>query len=837
MAVKISNSLPSIVSPLPRDVRVFLDRVRDSLGGEALMTKKDLVAFGLLDSQDIVLPAPSDVAVDVIDTPSVITNLEASGAFRSIIITYDPVVYLGHSYTEIWGSPLYDISLPTSDAGYVNPITLNQLSLAVPLGMTIGAVWSDDVGSAKGRYYWARNVNRLDQAGPFNAVGGVLGTTQIDISFMLDLLTESITNSQLANTLTSRIDLVDATASVTGSVAYRVAQEAAARAAAITAETAARAAAILAETAARAAAITDAADALQDQIDGISSVSPYDASTTYAIDDLVTYSGNLYRASASTTGNVPTNTSYWALIGNYTSLAAAVGNNSGSIIQLNTVSASSTSASASAIHALNSTVNDATTGVSATSTALGGLTTRVTTAEGTITSQSADIIALESTVNDAITGVNATSTALGGLTTRVTTAEDTITSEAAKTTALESTVNNATTGVGATAGALDVVETLVNHSTTGVTASANKIGALESTVNNATTGVGATAGALDVVETLVNHSTTGVTASANKIGVLESTVNNATTGVTATAATLSAVKTLVENTSTGVTASANQIDALEVTVNNANTGVAATANALNTVELIVNDAATGVSATANALSILTVTVGDNTASISTESDIVDGLSASYAVKVDVNGAVAGFGLASTTNEAGNITSEFIVNADRFAIMRGGSDTTAATVPFAVVPATTINGVAVPAGVYMDTAFIKNGSIDTAKIGNATIDNAKISDLNVTKLTAGTMSTGAYIRSTNYVAGSQGFNIPATGTAEFSNVVVRGEVHATTGTFTGNLSGSTITGTTGTFSGSLNVASATTGVRTVITDSVITVFDASNSPRVKIGNLA
>ena len=868
MPPKKSNSLPSITSPLPRDVRVFLDRLRDALGGEgnsAIMTKKDLVGYNLINNQGIVLPAPGST---VVVAPTVITNLAASGAFETIIITYDDVVYQGHSYTEIWGSPLYDTLMPTDHADYVNPLTLNELSLAVPVGMTTASVWSDSVGSAKGRYYWARNVNQLDQAGPFNAVGGVLGFTQPDIAFMLDLLTDSITTSELANTLTSRIDLIDATDSVTGSVAYKVAQEAAARASALSAE-----------TTARAAAISASAASLQSQINGISSTSPYDASTTYAIDEMVTYSSSLYRATASTTGNVPTNTSYWTLIGNYTSLGAVVGSNSGSIVQLNTISASSTSAAATSIYGLESTVNDATTGVAATSTALGGLTTRVTTAEGTITSQSADITALESTVDNGTTGVAATSTALGGLTTRVTTAEGTITSEAAKTTALESTVNNgttgvaatstalgglttrvstaegsitsaaqditalettvnnATTGVGATAGALDVVETLVNHSTTGVTSSANKIGVLESTVNDATTGVAATSQALDTVETLVNHSTTGVTSSANKIGVLESTVNDATTGVTATAASLSAVKTLVENTSTGVTASANQIDALEVTVNNATTGVAATANALDTVELTVNDAATGVTATANALSVLSVTVGDHTASISEESDIVDGLSASYAVKVDVNGAVAGFGLASTTNAAGNITSEFIVNADRFAIMRGGSDTTAATVPFSVVSATTLNGVAVPAGVYMDTTFIKNGSITNAFIANATIEDAKISTLNVTKLTAGTMSTGVHIRSTNYIAGSQGFNIPATGTAEFSNVVVRGEVHATTGTFSGNLSGSTITGTTGTFSGSLNVASAASGVRTVITDSVITVYDASNNPRVKIGNLA
>ncbi len=74
-------------------------------------------------------------------------------------------------------------------------------------------------------------------------------------------------------------------------------------------------------------------------------------------------------------------------------------------------------------------------------------------------------------------------------------------------------------------------------------------------------------------------------------------------------------------------------------------------------------------------------------------------------------------------------------------MRGGSDTTAATVPFIVqATATTLNGVAVPAGVYMADAFIKNGAIVNAKIANAAIDNAKISNLSADKITAGTVST-------------------------------------------------------------------------------------------------
>jgi len=117
------------------------------------------------------------------------------------------------------------------------------------------------------------------------------------------------------------------------------------------------------------------------------------------------------------------------------------------------------------------------------------------------------------------------------------------------------------------------------------------------------------------------------------------------------------------------------------------------------------------------------------------------LSGQYTVKIDVNGAVAGYGLASTTTAAGNIVSEFVVNADRFAIMRGGSNTTAASVPFIVqASATTINGVAVPAGVYMTDAFIRNGSIINAKIADAAIDNAKIASLDAGKINAGTINT-------------------------------------------------------------------------------------------------
>jgi len=148
------------------------------------------------------------------------------------------------------------------------------------------------------------------------------------------------------------------------------------------------------------------------------------------------------------------------------------------------------------------------------------------------------------------------------------------------------------------------------------------------------------------------------------------------------------------------------------------------------IDLVDADASVTGSVNQRVQTVATVVDG-NTAAVAVNTNSVGGLEAQYTVKIDNNGAVAGFGLASTTTGAGNITSEFIVNADRFAIMRGASDTTAATVPFVVqTSSTTVNGVSVPSGVYMADAFIKNGTITNAKIGNAAIDSAKIADATI-----------------------------------------------------------------------------------------------------------
>ena len=198
-----------------------------------------------------------------------------------------------------------------------------------------------------------------------------------------------------------------------------------------------------------------------------------------------------------------------------------------------------------------------------------------------------------------------------------------------------------------------------------------------------------------------------------RIGAVETTAGNA-----ATSAQLSAEQTARANADSAIV---SDITTLTSTVSGNTSAISIEATARANAD----------SALSTSVATLQTTVGSNTTSISTQASSINGLEAKYVVKIDTNGAVAGYGLASTANSAGNIVSEFIVNADRFAIMRGGSNTAAATVPFVVqASSTTLNGESVPAGVYMADAFIKNGSIASAKIGT----------LNADKITAGSIAS-------------------------------------------------------------------------------------------------
>lgn len=111
--------------------------------------------------------------------------------------------------------------------------------------------------------------------------------------------------------------------------------------------------------------------------------------------------------------------------------------------------------------------------------------------------------------------------------------------------------------------------------------------------------------------------------------------------------------------------------------------------------------AAGDAANAQLITTLQTQVDGNTASVETAAESIDGLEAQYTVKVDVNGHVAGFGLASTARD-GEPFSEFIVSADRFAVARPGGS----SVPFIVDEGS----------VYIDSAFVRNLNADVITSG-------------------------------------------------------------------------------------------------------------------------
>ena len=183
------SKLPSVSSPIPPDLRAFLDRVREILtttGLDRYVTARELVRGGIAGSTPGgVITTPIDGTT--VELPPAPTGLAASGALANIILTWDPIRYKGHAYTEVWSSGT------------------NDLSTAVMIGQAPGEIYVDNVGSAATKYYWIRFVNQLGNIGQYNATIGVVGTTGNDPAYLLDVLTGAITNAELSTALNTQI--------------------------------------------------------------------------------------------------------------------------------------------------------------------------------------------------------------------------------------------------------------------------------------------------------------------------------------------------------------------------------------------------------------------------------------------------------------------------------------------------------------------------------------------------------------------------------------------------------------------------------------------------------
>ena len=201
------------------------------------------------------------------------------------------------------------------------------------------------------------------------------------------------------------------------------------------------------------------------------------------------------------------------------------------------------------------------------------------------------------------------------------------------------------------------------------------------------------------------------------------------------------------------------------------------------------------------------TADGNKATVQAHSRSINGLEAQYTVKVDVNGKVAGYGLA-TTPKNGTPESKFIVNADRFGIGAPGKED---AFPFTVDTQQNrvgVNGELVVNGKAIidrlnvgdiDGNKIRVNSIGASRIIAGSIDSREIragginaDRLNVNHLSAISSDLGD-IRGGNLNIGNGSFTVTPEGILTANNAVIRGRIEAESGYFNGTMKASHIEG--------------------------------------------
>lgn len=187
--------------------------------------------------------------------------------------------------------------------------------------------------------------------------------------------------------------------------------------------------------------------------------------------------------------------------------------------------------------------------------------------------------------------------------------------------------------------------------------------------------------------------------------------------VTAKANDNAATIQTVERTQASKTeAVASRVDTLQAEVKDPTTGLAATTALVREETTVRANQYGSMSQQINTVQSTAVAADNrsktNYATVQSHTQSINGLYGQYTLKIDVNGRISGFGLASS-----NVASAFAINADRFYIA-SPDDPNYTDLGFVYQSGNTVDaetGQVTPKGLYLKAAFIKEASITTARI--------------------------------------------------------------------------------------------------------------------------
>jgi len=191
------HNLPTVSSDIPRDLRLFIDRVAESLSGngeDRFVTAKELASAGVYDPTDTTTDAggtdPGGV-IPVLTPPK--PTLTATAGYEYVVLEWPTPSYYGHSSTTVYRN-LHSADAPTPTFDDSNTVAVTSVS-----GFT--SVFSDYLGTGQTATYFIQFVNINNVEGPVS--DPVTRTTAIDVAEVIDVLEGQLTSTQFVNDLST----------------------------------------------------------------------------------------------------------------------------------------------------------------------------------------------------------------------------------------------------------------------------------------------------------------------------------------------------------------------------------------------------------------------------------------------------------------------------------------------------------------------------------------------------------------------------------------------------------------------------------------------------------
>lgn len=191
------NSLPTVSSDIPKDLRYFIDRVAEVLttnGPNQFLTLDELKKGSYNDALDESGGTgggdDDDVVIPVFCPPKA-SNLLATGGYEYIILEWDRPTYYGHAFTRVFRA-----SGDTTDFSQAQLVTSVEGR---------AAVFSDYLGTGQTATYWVQFVN-INGEDCDVISDRATASTAINVEEVIEALEGALTSTEFVDDLSTFLD-------------------------------------------------------------------------------------------------------------------------------------------------------------------------------------------------------------------------------------------------------------------------------------------------------------------------------------------------------------------------------------------------------------------------------------------------------------------------------------------------------------------------------------------------------------------------------------------------------------------------------------------------------